>query len=356
MMDKVTGRLRDKAISRRDSPGPLVLLRLGSPLGPAAAGGQALSPGRWLAVLIVLTGLMSACDSQAPAPNSTRQAAPTGQMTSRAFIPSFNSAGSNSEGAVNNTAQRRVLFIQGDHVPESGYSHSRVRDDGGQPESFTHLRADVLEGDLKLAVDEVVLTKEKLIDQALLGQYTAVVLGSNARALSAEEAGALQAYFMRGGSLLVYADSQYGPNNWTSDNGLLSLLGIEVLTDNFQPAVDITDLVTTHPLMAGVKAIRGEGLSQFRVSAAAAQTGIQVLAKCSPLTRSGCTLPPADQTKVQPDDTVACVITYEVNTGGRFAGVCDRNLFQNGPGPGSDLDQADDRTFARNLFQWLAKE
>jgi hypothetical protein len=81
-----------------------------------------------------------------------------------------------------------------------------------------------------------------------------------------------------------------------------------------------------------------------------------VVASCTPLTRSGCILPPADQAKVQQGDVVACVVVRENAQGGRFAGVCDRNLFQNGPGPGSDLDQVDDRLFARNLFRWLSKQ
>jgi hypothetical protein len=49
-------------------------------------------------------------------------------------------------------------------------------------------------------------------------------------------------------------------------------------------------------------------------------------------------------------------VVRENPKGGRLAGVCDRNLFQNGPGPGSDLDQVDDRLFARNLFRWLSKQ
>ena len=53
---------------------------------------------------------------------------------------------------------------------------------------------------------------------------------------------------------------------------------------------------------------------------------------------------------------MACVTAQENAAGGRLAGVCDRNFFQNGPGPGSDLDQVDNRTFARNLFRWLTKQ
>jgi hypothetical protein len=248
-----------------------------------------------------------------------------------------------------------VLFIQGDHIPQSGYPHSRVGDDGTKPESFTRLSTEVLQNDLKLGVDEFVLTANNSIGTAQLATYTVVVLGSNARALTVSEVSALSSYFGGGGSILTYADFQYGPDNWASDNGFLNQFGIEVFSDNFQPTVDITDAVASHPVMAGVKAIRGEGISQFRVGAASLADN-QVIARCSPLTRSGCILPPADQAKVQQGDVVACVVVRENPKGGRLAGVCDRNLFQNGPGPGSDLDQVDDRLFARNLFRWLSKQ
>jgi hypothetical protein len=246
------------------------------------------------------------------------------------------------------------LFVQGDFVPSSGYPHSRVNDDGTHPESFTRLRSEVLEGELKLAVDEWVLTESDGFDEALLDQYALVVLGSNARALTHNEVAALTAYFAHGGSVLVYADSQYGPTAWDSDNYFLKQFGVQVLTDNFQPTVDITDVETSHPIFAGVKDIRGEGISQFLVSANALSTS-QVIARCAPLTRSGCSLPEAEQARVKQDDMVACVFTRENSSGGRLAGVCDRNLFQNGPGPGSDLDQADNRLFATNLFRWLSK-
>ena len=154
--------------------------------------------------------------------------------------------------------------------------------------------------------------------------------------------------------MLVYADSQYGPTAWDSDNYFLKQFGIQVLADNFQPTVDITDVEASHPILAGVKDIRGEGISQFLVSATALSAS-QVIARCSPLTRSGCILPEAEQALVKKGDVVACVFTRENASGGRLAGVCDRNFFQNGPGPGSDLDQADDHLFATNLFRWLSK-
>ena len=280
---------------------------------------------------------------------SAQSGAPAAQMTPRAFIPAL------SQDNTSVTTAKQVLFVQGDHIPENGYPHSRVRDDGSKPESFTRLRTEVLEGDLGLTVDELVLNAATSFDTQKLSQYGVVVLGSNSRIFTSAEVKTLTDYLANGGSVLTYADFQYGPTNWDSDNSFLTQFGIEVMPDNFQPTVNITDIVSAHPIMSGVKAIRGEGISQFRVSAATLSDNM-VIAKCSPLSRSGCILPPADLAKVKPGDVVACVVARQNTNGGRLAAVCDRNIFHNGPGVGSDLDQVDDRLFARNLFRWLSKQ
>lgn len=249
----------------------------------------------------------------------------------------------------------RVLFINGDHMPDNGYPHSRILDDGTKPESFSRLRREVIEGDLKLSADEFILTANHAVTPSLLVPYAAVVLGSNARVLTANEVKALNDYYNAGGSILVYADFQFGPNNWASDNRFLNSFGIEVLPDNFQPTTNIDDKISESPILSGVTAIQGEGISQFIVRADSLLDN-KILLACSPSDRPGCILPEGDRAKVNPGDVVACVFTRENAQGGRLAGVCDRNPFHNGPGPGSDLDQANNRVFARNLFAWLSRK
>jgi len=262
-------------------------------------------------------------------------------VTPRAFLPS-----------VKRSEFKRILFINGDHIPENGYPHSRVRDDGTKPESFTRLRTEVLERDLFVTVDEFILTASNAITPGLISSYAVVVLGSNGRPLTAGEVSALTNYFTDGGSILLYADFQYGPNNWTSDNSFLKQFGVEVFPDNFQPTTQITDIVSSHPIMQGVTSFATEGSSQFLIPAAT-QTDNAVLSKCSPLERSGCAVQPPEQAKIQPGDAVACTWVRENAAGGRIAGTCDRNTFHNGPGPGTDIDQFDNRVYARNLFRWL---
>lgn len=252
-------------------------------------------------------------------------------------------------------APRRALFINGDFIPESGYPHSRVADDGQTPESFSLLRREVLEADLNLAVDEMILTGAAAITPQMLKNYAVVALGSNSRRLRPAEVDALQTYYTAGGSLLFYADFQYGPDNWASDNDFLTTLGIEVLPDNFQPRARVAFAASGHPIAKNVKEIEVEGISQFLIPAAA-QKNVAIIAICSPLERSGCALQPGEQARVKGEDVVACVFVQQ-NGAGRLAGVCDRNLFHNGPQKdGTDLSQADNRLFAKNLFAWLSRK
>ncbi len=271
------------------------------------------------------------------------QTEPQATPSPRAFLP-----------AVTTEGRKRVLFINGDHIPETGYPHSRVHDDGTRPESFSRLRAEVLEGNLGLSVDEYILTANEAITPGLLAPYTLIVLGSNGRVFDVAEGDVLANYYEDGGRILFYADFQYGPDNWASDNSLLERFGIEVFPDNFQPATQITDIVASHPIMRDVTAFATEGSSQFLVSAASLDEN-QVLAKCSPLERSGCAVQPPEQAKVRPGDVVACTWVRENARGGKLAGTCDRNTFHNGPGPGTDIDEFDNRTYARNLFRWLTQ-
>jgi hypothetical protein len=297
---------------------------------------------RFLRASLVCLAL-TACTAAAPPPTpvTPTQPAPQATLTPRAFLPAVSDAG-----------QKSILFINGDHMPETGYPHSRVNDDGTKPESFSRLRKEVLEGELNTKVDEFILTAGDAITPGLISPYTVVVLGSNGRMLQAGEVTALTDYFNAGGHILIYADFQYGPDNWASDNSFLNPFGVEVFPDNFQPATQITDVVSSHPIMAGVTSFVTEGSSQFLIKANALVSNT-VLSKCSPLERSGCAVQAPEQAKIEAGDVVACTWVRENAAGGRLAGTCDRNTFHNGPGPGTDIDQFSNRIYARNLFRWL---
>ncbi len=313
-----------------------------------------MNPKSSLGLAAVSLLVLTACGPQSPAPSGNPATAPP---TSSADLAQQSSAARLTPAAVLPLVQAgapRILFINGDHIPGSGYAHSRVRDDGSKPESFSQLRAQVLEGELKLDVDEFILSSGTSITPGLLAPYAAIVLGSNGRVLASAEVNTLAAYYASGGGILLYADFQYGPNNWASDNAFLAQFGIEVFPDNFQPTTTITDIVASHPVMSGVGAYATEGSSQFLI-AASVLSDTQVLARCSPLGRPGCAVQAPEQAKIKPGDVVACTWVRENAAGGRLAGACDRNTFHNGPGVGTALNEYDNQRYAINLFRWIAQ-
>lgn len=290
------------------------------------------------ASLMLCTCMLAGCVS---APPTARAPAAAASSTS-IMLPMVQSA----------AARQRVLFLAGDFLPESGYPHSRVHDDGSHPESFSQLRTQVLEAELGLVVDEFIITTNAVITPGLLTPYAVVVLGSNGRTLQPGEVAALTGYVSDGGAMLVYADFQYGPDNWNSDNAFLKQFGVEVFPDNFQPTTQITDIVESHPIMDGVRNFATEGSSQFLITEPA-RAVTTVLARCAPLDRSGCALQEPERTRVGPNDDVVCTWVRAVGHG-RLAGTCDRNTFHNGPGVGTALSEFDNLRYTTNLFRWLA--
>ena len=276
---------------------------------------------------LALCVALAACGASSATPASNQPsplvlpapAAPQATLTPRAFLPS-----------VKHSEFKRILFINGDHIPENGYPHSRVRDDGTKPESFTRLRNEVLEREVAQTVDEFVLTASNAITPGLLSPYTLIVLGSNGRALATGEVTALTNYFNTGGSVLLYADFQFGPNNWASDNSFLKPFGVEVFPDNFQPTTQITDMAQSHPIMQGVTSFATEGSSQFLISAATQNDNI-VLSKCSPLERSGCAVQQPELDKIKPGDVVACTWVRENANAGRSPVRATATLFTTAP-------------------------
>jgi len=298
------------------------------------------------ASIVALAGCTPASAPQAAPtsePIATSTPEPTATPTQTSVLLPMTNTGS---------ADARVLFLAGDFLPESGYPHSRVRDDGSRPESFSQLRTQVLEGELGLKVEEFIVTADATISPDLLTPYRFVVLGSNGRVLRTEEVAALTQYLSDGGAMLIYADFQYGPDNWKSDNAFLNQFGIEVFPDNFQPTTQITEIVPSHPIMNGVRSFATEGSSQFLISAAA-RGATTILSRCSPLERLGCALQEPERARVGPDDDVVCTWVRAVGNG-RMAGTCDRNTFHNGPGIGTALSEFDNKRYAVNLFRWLA--
>src|SRR5439155_1912910 len=186
--------------------------------------------------------------------------------------------------------------------------------------------------------------------------YDLVVLGSNNRRFDPKEAAAVDTYLRRGGALLAFSDSRFGlsPDRGSnalgagelSDNDLLGQYGISVQHDNYQVVVaDKSRFANpSHPVLAGLHSFKGEGVSLIHVTAPPAQI----------LVRGDGLLLTDGHTVTGPDYAITVVV--QVGTG-RVAVTFDRNTFFNaGVGSdGTDLDELDNRAYARNLFNWLAR-
>ncbi|MEM9713659.1 MAG: hypothetical protein AAGA17_15680, partial [Actinomycetota bacterium] len=186
-----------------------------------------------------------------------------------------------------------------------------------------------------------------------LDGYDVVVLGSNNAAYGSAAVDALDAYVRRGGAALFISDANFG-GSWqdapNSDQAFLDRYGIVVHQDTGTYRIDDDELAApTHPVVDGVEAVDGEGVSPFDVGAATVD--VTIVAPAEGQVR----LNPGDRqgpTRATGDDDAAVWVAEAGD--GRLAGHFDRNTFFNDNGAGTHLGRLDNARYATNLFAWLA--
>jgi hypothetical protein len=194
-----------------------------------------------------------------------------------------------------------------------------------------------------------------------LRKYDLVVFASNNAVYSAASVDAVDAYLRGGGAGLFISDGNFG-SDWrdapASDTQFLSRYGLAVNQDNGTYAVrrDQGDFTTpNHPVLFGVNAFDGEGVSPIRLpTAAPAGVTLTPLARAKGVTfDNGLTLP-FNQNRGdarQADARDASLVLGNVGAG-RFAAFFDRNTFFNTNGAGTNLTRFDNARLATNLFNW----
>jgi len=194
------------------------------------------------------------------------------------------------------------------------------------------------------------------ITQATLSWYDLVVFGSNNRRYSSGEAAALAAYVSGGGAVLALSDSRFGlsPDRSTnapgagelSDNDLMQQFGMQIEHDNYQfvTAGAKRFVQPSHPIVSGLVSFKGEGVSLIRTLGPPAQIVV----------RGDGLILTDGHTVTGPEYAITAVATVGL---GRVAATFDRNTFFNaGVGSdGTDLSELDNRRYALNLFNWLAR-
>jgi hypothetical protein len=193
-------------------------------------------------------------------------------------------------------------------------------------------------------------------NQMNLDQYAIIVLGSNNAAYSDEDVDAIEAYVRNGGGLLIISDANFGqdwPDAPTSDQPFLDRFGLVMNQDRGTYTITEDEYLSgTHPILDGVSAFDGEGVSPVTVADVPNGLRVQILANAEGLVRRNDTQTgQGSSTEATADD--AALLYGGVGTG-RLAVHFDRNTFFNENGAGTDITRLDNRTFARNLFGWLS--
>lgn len=199
-----------------------------------------------------------------------------------------------------------------------------------------------------------------------LSKYAAVVFGSNNARYSRASVDAIETYIRGGGSALFISDANFG-SNWRdavdSDQQFFSRFGITVQQDNATVttlSLAAGDFATAnHPVLFGVDAIEGEGVSPLVVPATP-PPGVSIarIVAAKGQTRNNDGVDPANDfagSLRATNDHDASLVLANADRG-RVAGFFDRNTFFNPNGLGTDITKHDNRQLALNIFKWLTDQ
>ncbi|MGF1679593.1 MAG: hypothetical protein ACFCUX_10425 [Candidatus Methylacidiphilales bacterium] len=218
----------------------------------------------------------------------------------------------------------------------------------------------------KAAIEETGLTIDEAYDVEVrltpefLAKHRVLILGSNQRRFTPDEASALDRWVRDGGGLVAWSDSAFGGEHskvgmgntkgLESNNDLTLQFGMRFLRDNGAGNYLVTQFTRPHFINrdkadGGIR-FRGEGVSCVRVSPPA-----ELLA---PLQegglRGGIRLNKEDGPLIPERD--AALAIAEIGKG-RVVGVFDRNTYWN-KGAGTQLSHEDNREFAQRIILWAA--
>lgn len=203
------------------------------------------------------------------------------------------------------------------------------------------------------------------LEKMNLPQYDAVVFGSNNAKYTKKQLDAVDSYVRGGGAALFISDGNFG-SDWAdaanSDQQFLNRFGLVVNQDHGQYVLDrdTGDFSGgSHPILAGIEQIDGEGVSPLRAADnVASGISIRRLVGARDQTNDNNGTAEVDDSRgtrraVNNRDSTLIVATVG---SGRVAGHFDRNTFFNDNGAGTDITRFDNRQYALNLFAWLADD
>jgi len=271
---------------------------------------------------------------------------------------------------------QNVLFVRG--ADRSG-GFLEANNDAGRTEQLADIFNNSTSGgnhgwaELRMALEAAEFSVEQITEEAEndsgpsdgiaiafdemdLGGYDVIVMGSNNAVYQRAQIDALEAWIRAGGGALFISDANFG-SDWAdapdSDQQFLDRFGLVMNQDNGTYVLRRSENDFNrpdHPILAGVDAFDGEGVSPIVVEDSA-----DAVARARTSTRVN--EPPfgnRDQGRTRPvTDLDGALVVLEPDQG-RIAGHFDRNTFFNENGAGTDINRFDNLTYAINLFTWLA--
>lgn len=192
-------------------------------------------------------------------------------------------------------------------------------------------------------------------DQMDLSSYAIIVLASNNAAYTTAQVDAIENFVRSGGGVLFISDANFGqdwPDAPTSDQAFLDRFGLVMNQD--QGTYSISDdeyRNTPHPILDGIAAFDGEGVSPVTVDNVPSDVSVEILAGAEGNVRRNDTNSGQGSSTSATEDDAA--LLYGSAGNGRFVVHFDRNTFFNENGAGTDITRFDNRAFAENLFRWL---
>ena len=193
-------------------------------------------------------------------------------------------------------------------------------------------------------------------DETDLDGYDVIVFGSNNAVYATAQIDAVDNWVRTGGGALFISDANFG-SDWAdapnSDQQFLDRFGLVMNQDNgtYSLRRSAGDFVQPdHPILAGVDQFDGEGVSPIVVADSA-------LVVVGARNNTRINHPPFgnnNQGQTRPVDEFDSALVAIDADSGRIAGHFDRNTFFNLNGAGTNINRFDNRSYAINLFTWLA--
>lgn len=271
-----------------------------------------------------------------------------------------------------------VLYIHGTHPPAIDGETLRLDDTSNL--GYSGFRDALAGAGFSLTEFEAGPGSTGLLTDELLRNYQAIILSSNNRLFSDDEAAAVDRFVRAGGGIVAWSDAAFGwdqDNNGQldppsienntgitntigldSDNTLTTQFGMRFLRDTGVQAIVGQDqpYLFEHPIWQanagddGVIAFKGEGVSPIVVSG---EAEVLFAYQDASLPQGGnpTGLTAADEMQGFALDASVAALAIAEPGWGRVVGTFDRNTFWNN-GSGTNINEFDNRQFAINLVTW----